>query len=140
MAEALLGQALAPQGITVRSAGLAALVDYPADAHAITLMAERGLDITGHRARQLTPALLAEADLVLVMETAHKRVLDENEPTARGKIFRLGQWRDEDVPDPYRQPRAAFETALALIDAGVSDWVAKIAPTPVGAAVTPRTV
>jgi protein-tyrosine phosphatase len=126
MAEALLSQALAPQGITVRSAGLAALVDYPADETAVELMEERGIDITGHRARQLYPDLLAEADLVLVMEKAHKRAIEQNEPEARGKIFRFCEWRDTDVPDPYRQPREAFEEALRLIDAGVADWKKKI--------------
>ena len=126
MAEALLGKALAPSGIAVRSAGLAALVDYPADDTAVELMAERGIDITGHRARQLTPELMAEADLVLVMEKAHKRAIEQNEPAARGKIFRFCEWRDEDVPDPYRQPREAFEESLRLIDAGVADWQEKL--------------
>jgi protein-tyrosine phosphatase len=126
MAEAVLKHALAPRGITVASAGLGALVDYPADAHAVTLMQQRDLDITAHRAQQLNEALLAETDLVLVMEKAHKRAIEQNEPTARGKIYRLGEWQDQDIPDPYRQPLAAFEKALALIDAGVADWVTKL--------------
>ncbi len=132
MAEALLRQALAPAGITVRSAGLGALVDYPAEEHAVTLMRERGIDITNHRAQQLSPELLAAADLVLVMEKAHKRAIEQNEPTMRGKVFRLGEWQDEDIPDPYRKPRETFETALAAIDAGIAAWLPKILP--VGAA------
>jgi protein-tyrosine phosphatase len=126
MAEAVLKHALSPRGITVASAGLAALVDYHADAHAVTLMQQRDLDISGHRARQLNEELLAEADLVLVMEKTHKRAIEQNEPTARGKIYRLGEWQDQDIPDPYREPLAAFEKALALIDAGVADWVTKL--------------
>ena len=59
------------------------------------------------------------------MEKAHKRVLEQNEPTARGKIYRLCEWQDADIPDPYRQPREAFEEALRLIDAGVADWTRK---------------
>ncbi len=126
MAEALLGAALQPAGITVRSAGLAALEDYPADEMAIELMTERGIDIAAHRARQLTPDLLGEADLVLVMEKAHKRALELNEPTARGKIYRLCGWQDADIPDPYRQPREAFAEALRLIDTGVADWTNRL--------------
>ena len=116
MAEALLAKALEPDGVTVRSAGLAALVDYPADPMAIELMAERGIDITNHRARQLYPELMAEADLVLVMEKGHKRAIEENEPTVRGKVFRLCEWSKDEIPDPYRQPRKAFEEALELIE------------------------
>jgi len=127
MAEALLRDALKEQqDITVESAGLGALVDHPASEHAVTLMHERGLDITSHRAQQITPELIARADLVLVMESGHKRAIDAGEPTARGKVYRLGEWRDTDIEDPYRQPRAAFEEALRDIDDGVADWAQRI--------------
>jgi len=127
MAEALLRDALREQqDITVESAGLGALVGEPASDHAVALMQERGLDISGHRARQITPDMVHAADLVLVMETGHKRVIDANEPVARGKTYRLGEWQDQDIADPYRQPRAAYEEALARIDHGVAEWAARI--------------
>ena len=90
-------------------------------------MRERGLDITPHRAQQITPELIANSDLVLVMEAGHRRAIDASEPTARGKVYRLGEWRDKDIEDPYRQPRAAFEEALRDIDDGVADWAQRIA-------------
>jgi protein-tyrosine phosphatase len=128
MAEALLRDALREQqDIIVESAGLGALVDHPASEHAVALMRERGLDISGHRARQVTPGMIHVADLVLVMEAGHKRVLDANEPVARGKIYRLGEWQDRDIEDPYRQRREAFEAALADIDQGVAEWARRIA-------------
>lgn len=128
MAEALLRDALrGQQGITVESAGLGALVDHPASEHAVTLMQERGIDISGHRARQITPDMIHVADLVLVMEAGHRRAIDMNEPAARGKIYRLGEWQDKDIKDPYRQPREAFETALADIDEGIVEWAKRIA-------------
>lgn len=127
MAEAILQDALkGNSGITVSSAGLGALVGYPADEHAVALMKERGLDISGHKARQLTPGLVNENDLILVLESGHRRVIDANEPVARGKVHRLGEWQDQDIPDPYRKPRAAFEEALVLIDQGCKSWAEKI--------------
>lgn len=127
MAEALLRQALQEKAdVAVSSAGLGALIDYPAAEHAEVLMAERGLDISGHKARQLTPALVNASDLILVMETGHKRAIDAEDPAARGKVYRLCEWQDKDIPDPYRQPREAFEAALQLIERGVQDWVEKI--------------
>jgi protein-tyrosine phosphatase len=102
-------------------------VDHPASEHAVTLMRERGLDITGHRARQITPDMVHAADLVLVMEAGHKRAIDMNEPAARAKIYRLGEWQDRDIKDPYRQPREAFDAALADIDEGVAEWARRIA-------------
>ena len=127
MAEALLKDALSErQDITVESAGLGALVDHPASEHAVTLMRERGLDIDQHRARQITPDMVNAADLVLVMEAGHRRAIDMNEPAARGKIYRLGEWQDRDISDPYRQPREAFEAALSDIDEGVAEWARRI--------------
>jgi len=101
-------------------------VDFPADEHAIALMRERDLDIAMHRARQLTAELITATDLILVMEAGHKRAIDMQDPTARGKVYRLCEWQDEDIPDPYRQPRKAFEEALELIEKGVQDWAEKI--------------
>jgi protein-tyrosine phosphatase len=127
MAEALLRDALRERdGIVVESAGLGALVDHPASEHAVTLMRERGLDISGHRARQITPDMVNAADLVLVMESGHKRAIDANEPAARGKIYRLGEWQDRSIEDPYRQSRAVFEAVLREIDEGVAEWARRI--------------
>ena len=127
MAEALLRDALKEQhDIKVDSAGLGALVGHPASEHSVTLMQERGLDISDHRARQITPEMVHAADLVLVMEAGHKRVLDANEPEARGKIYRMGEWQERDIKDPYRQPMEAFEEALVAIDAGVKEWAKRI--------------
>lgn len=127
MAEALLKSALRGQdGITVESAGLGALVGHPADDYAIELMDALGEDIRAHRARQIHPDMVRTADLVLVMETGHKRAIDDADPTARGKVHRLGEWQDTDISDPYRQSIDAFADALADIEDGVSSWVEKL--------------
>jgi protein-tyrosine phosphatase len=127
MAEALLRRELRGQdGITVESAGLGALVGHAASAHSVELMAEAGIDISAHRARQIHPDMVREADLVLVMEARHRRAIDDADPTARGKVHRLGEWQDRDIDDPYRQPRTAYEAALRDIEAGVASWATRI--------------
>ena len=127
MAEALLRDALRGQdGFTVESAGLGALVGYPASEHSIELMDAMGIDITGHQARQIHPDMVSAADLVLVMEAGHRRAIDDADPTARGKVYRLGEWQDKDIDDPYRKPRDAYEAALAHIEEGVAAWVNRI--------------
>lgn len=128
MGQALLADALSKSGecsAEVRSAGLAALVGHPADSKAQRLMHERGLDISTHRARQLDRDLLHWAELVLVMDTAQKASVESWDPSARGKVFKLGEWSDFDIPDPYLQPVEIFESALRLILKGVTEWVAK---------------
>lgn len=125
MAQALLAQKNAHLGIQVSSAGIAALVDYPADKHAQQLMQEMGLDISQHRARQLTLELLNQADLVLAMKQAHIKTITQQFPTALGKVYRLGKWGDFDIMDPYQQDLAAFRLALTLIERSISDWQRK---------------
>lgn len=124
MAEGLFRRALTD--CRVSSAGLGALAGRPADPIAVELMRERALDITHHRARQLQAPMVAEAGMVLVMESVHQRELERHYPLARGKIFRLCESMKADVPDPYQRGRAAFEEALGLIVRGVDAWVPRI--------------
>ena len=127
MAEALLRREFRGQdGYTVHSAGLGALVGHPASEFSVELMAEMGEDITGHRAKQIHPDMVSEADLVLVMEAGHRRAIDDADPTARGKVYRLGEWQDKDIDDPYRQPKSAYADALVDIKAGVASWIERI--------------
>jgi protein-tyrosine-phosphatase len=74
MAEALLRRALTERAVPaeVTSAGFVT-EDRSAEPHAVRVMADRGLDIGGHRSRLLTPDLLAGVDLVLGMTREHVR-------------------------------------------------------------------
>lgn len=124
MAEALLRSRLGALGLRahVESAGLAALVGRPADPLAQTILGERGLDLSAHRARQLLPAHVTAANLVLVMDAAQQRAVEALEPCARGRVHRIGRFGGFEIPDPYRQDRAAFERALALIERGIETF------------------
>ena len=127
MAEAMLQHELKDKpDISVTSAGLGAPVGEPASEYAVVLMEERGIDISSHRAQQLTAELVRKADLILVMESRHKKAIESGDPAARGKVFRLGEWLNREIADPFRQPRQAFEEALADIDDCVADWVEKL--------------
>jgi protein-tyrosine phosphatase len=123
MAVALLVDEARARGVTLRveSAGIGALVGQPADDSAIELMAARGLDISAHRARQVTAELVSSFELVLAMDTDHQRVVETKFPTARGRVHRLGRARNVDVPDPHRQGRAAFERSLDIIERSIAE-------------------
>ncbi|OIN93904.1 MAG: protein tyrosine phosphatase [Comamonadaceae bacterium CG1_02_60_18] len=124
LAQALLAREL-PQH-TVWSAGLAALAGQPADPLSIAVAAAHGLDITAHRAQQVTSFLCQQTELILVMEQSHKSQLEQQFPAVRGKVFTLGQFGKFDVADPYQQPVDAFESAYAAIAQGVADWIPRI--------------
>lgn len=124
MAEALLRTHLRFRfpGLVVQSAGLSALVGEGADPIAVELMAARGIDLGGHRARQITSQLVRDFELVVVMEADHQKAIESMVPSARGKVQRLGRFGSFDVPDPYRRGREAFEAALGFIDRGLKDF------------------
>lgn len=127
MAEILQQQAMGP-AVSVSSAGLGALVGNGADPHALALMAERGLDLSAHRARQIDQGLVSGHELILVMTQRQKESLEREFPSARGRVFRLGHWQNQDIADPYQKDRAAFELALHHIDQGITDWCARLTP------------
>ncbi|WP_427309697.1 low molecular weight protein-tyrosine-phosphatase [Cupriavidus sp. H39] len=124
MAEGLLRQAL--PNLAVTSAGLGAVVGSPPDPIAIELMGEFGLDISQHRAQQLSGTLATQTDLILVMENEQKHEIQRRHPVVSGKVFRLGEPAKFDIPDPYRQPRESFERAFQQIQHGVQAWVPRI--------------
>lgn len=127
MAEAWLAHRAGDRLTQVFSAGIGALVDHPADDHAIKVMAARDIDLSAHRARQATAELMATADLVLAMDGTHLDWLTRRFPQMRGRTFKLLHWRDgADIPDPYRLPEAAFEHAFELVAQGVDDWLERI--------------
>lgn len=124
MGEVLLRDALPKRNIS--SAGIGALVGMPADPLTLAVLPDLHEELSKHRARQLTPDMTRSADLILVMESGHKRAIENIDPSARGKIYRWGEWGGFNVPDPYRCPQDAFEQALALIREGLDLWLPKL--------------
>ena len=124
MAQAVLADAL-PQ-MKVSSAGTDALVGKPAEPPAQRLMVMRGLDISGHRAQQISHSLCQQADIILVMDHEQRRYLQSLYPLATGKVYRLGEFANLDVPDPYHQSPEMFEHTLAVIDSCTSGWIERM--------------
>lgn len=133
LAEALLRERLQLPEVEIASAGTGAVVGYPADPLAIEVAARFGFDIGAHRARQATPALLREADLVLVMTRAHAAWVHERLPPMRGRVHLIGRWREAmEVPDPIGRDRDFFEAVFEQLDDCVADWRPRLAaPSPV---------
>lgn len=124
IAEALLKQAL--PGKTVQSAGIQALVGHPADPFSVQIMQERGIDISAHRARNISTQLVNDADLILTMDLDQKKYVESNYISSRGKVFRLGEARKLDIADPYREGIESFREAHRLIDEGVKVFAEQI--------------
>ena len=128
MAQCMLADMLKGSPASVGSAGTDAPVGSPAALNAVEVMREAGLDLTRHRAQQLTSAMLEVSDLVLVMDDYHRQRVVELSPDAAGRTRLLLSYVDsnEGVEDPigfsvecYRQTRDAMKPALEQVAAQV---------------------
>ena len=121
LAAALLAREV--PGLEVASAGTRALVGAGADLHAVELMSERSIDISGHVARTVDPQMMRSYDLVLVMTSAQREELLTRYPFAllhtpfsRGRPL-VGVGRSpctEAHSDRHVPPRQSFIAAFRL--------------------------
>lgn len=93
-----------PEGVVAESAGTGAFEGAPASEGAYLVALEEGLDLSAHRARQLTADLVRSADLILTMSQSHLRRV--RELGGAGKAMLLGDYASagtggEEVRDPY---------------------------------------
>ena len=85
----------------------------------------RGYDLSGLRARKVSPNDFVRFDHVLAMDDGHLRLLRRMcPPEHRGK---LSMFLDRDVPDPYYGGADGFEQVLDLAEEGARAWIARLA-------------
>ena len=90
MAEVLLARKLDERGIEARVSSAGVLpVRSSAAPDSVAVMADRGHDISGHRSRQVTGAMVARADLVVGMERLHVREIVVLDRDAFARAFTL---------------------------------------------------
>lgn len=88
--ERLLAARLGPEsGVQVRSAGTGALVGHPIHPPMATHLTAAGASVDGFVARQVTEAMLREADLILALTRAHRAALVELAPAVVRRVFTL---------------------------------------------------
>jgi protein-tyrosine phosphatase len=119
MAEALLRHQLAAFGpaVTVGSAGTIAR-DQPASPAAVTVMAERGIDLSAHRSRRLGIGLIQSADLVVGMAREHVRETSVLVPEAWRRSFTLKELVRRAADHRPRQAGESLEVWLDGVGAG----------------------
>lgn len=126
LGEALFRQQFQEENIPtrVKSAGTAALIDYPADAHAITVATNNGLDISGHRAQACNDELILSSPIILVMEEQQQRWIEKTQPAAKGRVFMYTKFtNNQTVVDPYGGSQAMFQQVYDELNRNTRAWV-----------------
>jgi len=129
MAERILTEKLKKDnkaGIDVSSAAIIDMHGMPADPTAVELLLEYGLDGAGRHSKLLTEDMVSQADMIIVMEGIHKKIVIDQYPEADGKIHLLKSFSPDyseeygDIKDPYKlsifQYRLCFSEIYIAID------------------------
>ena len=128
LAEAIAGDRFRKTGLDgweASSAGLFAKEGTLASSGALEVARENGLDLEAFQSRVLTAEMLAQVDLVLVMEPGHRTGVLNIAPGADMRTYLLGELSGRSgaeaaVPDPfggnadsYRRTFRKIETLIA---------------------------
>ena len=130
MAAGWLNQKLAGKGWKAESAGVAAWGGGRASPEAIEVMREIGIDISSHRTRALSRALVEEAHVILAMTEGHRREIAHHFPDAIHKTFLVrgfGAERARDVADPVGLPADAYRHTRDELVRALGDFLLYLA-------------
>ena len=123
MAERLFKRILAARGLSeadwqVTSAGTWTEDGIPPDENLVAAMAAFEIDVRDHRSRMLDAAIIADQDLVLVMENHHKEALRFEFPTQGERVFLISEMigKTFEIDDPFSGPLKAYQRTAEQLD------------------------
>jgi protein-tyrosine-phosphatase len=95
----------------IGSAGTWTVEGEPAAVISNEIMNERGIDLSAHRSRIVTPNMMKEYQLVLTMEHGHKEALSIEFKAINPRIFLLSEMigKKFDIPDPMGRARTEYK-------------------------------
>lgn len=137
MAEGLLKKYLKEAGrndIEVSSAGISAPENFPPTESTVEVMKLQGVNVSGHKSRNITPDIVRSADLILAMEDIHKEEVLRLVPEAAPKTHLLKEFGLESkksdpegigIPDPIGKPGKDYQNSLNTIKKEI-ERIAKI--------------
>lgn len=144
MAEGLMKKAIAERGladVSAASCGTGASVFFRVPPLVLQLMREAGADIVGHRSTQVDQTLVDRADLILVMENAHKEYIALCFPQSRNKMYLLKEYvhagGDTEITDPIGGSEEMY-AGVARELAGYVETLADIVAENTGAQILER--
>lgn len=122
-AAAILARAVAGHeldGLRVDSAGFIGPGRRP-PGEARAVAKRRGIDMSDHVSKVVTPDVIRASDLVVVMDPRQRQAIEERFEPPHGSVVLLGDFdpkpiRRRAVLDPINQPEAMFDAVYGRID------------------------
>jgi protein-tyrosine-phosphatase len=111
MAERILRKKLETKkrkGVIVSSAGLIDMDNMEADPIAASVLDDHGIESSNHHSHLLTEEMVADSDMIIVMENIHRKMIVDQYPDVAGKISLLKSFSPDyneafgEIRDPYK--------------------------------------
>jgi len=118
LAERIIAKQKLPIAVISRAVDLNPFNLKP-EANAQAILKRRGIDVSGHRATQITENDVRHADVILVMTETHKAKLLALFPDAKDKVFTLSQYADGEsyeIADAYGKPMPVYVAMIGDLD------------------------
>ena len=117
--------------VVVESAGFVG-PDRPSPELAAEVARARGHDLSAHRSKLVTPAMVQRADFVLVMDEPQMRRVERELHAPASRIVVVGDLdplprSPRTILDPWKKPRSAFEQSYGRLDRCAAAFVAAFA-------------
>nr|WP_229655841.1 low molecular weight protein arginine phosphatase [Pantoea sp. 201603H] len=122
MAEALSSDLIKKEhlNLKVQSRGLNVVPkEISPEEGTVAVLKERGINISNHKATQLTEDDIKKSSLILTMTEEHKHKILAQNPQAKNKVFTLYEYttgKHEDLSDPYGKPLSAYRALEVQFD------------------------
>jgi len=106
------------RGVMVASAGIAAYPGGRAAPEAISILAERDLDLAGHASQPLSDHLAEQADLILTMTNGHRDAILSRWPEAADRVQTL-RVDGRDIADPIGGSVDVYRQCLEQVESEI---------------------
>lgn len=118
--------------ISVASAGTFAYPGGSADGEMINYLSKTGIPVEKFESRPLTGKEVAWADLILVMEKEHLRIIEDQWPDVMDKVELLAGYiapdqAEDDIIDPFGRSPYHYRLAQSQITLAVRSLAGKLA-------------
>jgi protein-tyrosine-phosphatase len=117
MAKALMEKFVNEAGLSekvhIDSAGTSTFAGIGAAPNTVSVLKEEGIDVSGHRGKNINKDILKRADIIFVMERAHMNFIISMMPEVKDKVMLLRE--GQDIPDPIGRPFEDYKNVMAMI-------------------------
>ena len=117
MAKALMEKFVNESGISekvhIDSAGTSTFAGIGAAPNTVSVLKDEGIDVSGHRGKNMNKDILKRSDIIFAMERYHRNAIISMMPEIKDRVRLLRE--DADIPDPIGRPIEEYKNVIGII-------------------------